>query len=130
MLTLFRRNSDRQADWYRTAHCLRRLGYHSAAVFSMRTAIERQLHRLAQQHPSFIHSPRSERGTIEQLAVWLMDRGLLSREHKRLFQRFAQRVNPVAHGRLIDGNESLRLLREAKSLRRIVDGALQSVLSR
>lgn len=130
MLTLFRRPTrDPQADWYIQAHCLRRLGYHSAAVFSMRAAIERQLTRLAMMHRDWIHSPRTDRRGIDALTVWLMSRGLLSKSHKRQFQHFAEKANKAAHGKLIDRHESLRLLRQAKQLRQVIDAGLRSVLA-
>lgn len=130
MLTLFRRRqADVQADWYRQAHCLRRLGYHSAAVFSMRAAIERQLVRLAMLHPEFSHSTREHKKSIDALVLWLSNRGMLAKDHKRAFQKFAERANKAAHGVVLDKSQSLCLLRQAKSLRRCIDAAMRVALA-
>lgn len=129
MLTiLFRRRSpDVQSNWYLQAHALRKIGYHSAAVCVMRAAIERQLIRLAMVSEDWHQCSRDDKRSIDRLVFWLIGRGLLSEDHKKPFRRFAHRASRCAHGKLASADESLQLLREARSLRRAVDAALRGV---
>jgi hypothetical protein len=130
LATLFRRRArDVQSDWYAQAHALRRAGYHSAAVCVMRAAIERQLIRLAMLSDDWSQCTRENKRSIDRLTYWLVGRGLLDESSKRQFRRFAAKASRAAHGKVVGSDESLLLLREARRLRHVINGALQGVMA-
>ena len=127
---LFRRRAcDVQPDWYVQAHCLRRAGYHSAAVCIMRAAIERHLTRLALMSKDASEFRRANRRSFDAISCWLMNRGLLDKSSKRQFETFADKASRAAHGKIVGRDESLSLLREASVLQRAIHQSLQAVMT-
>lgn len=109
-----------QGDLLAEAWYLHGSGYHTAAAFQSRCAIERRLRTLtvlSRQGDAFTCK------SISNAAGRLLNNRIITREEFDQIKAFSRRVNGPSHGDLIGATQAAELLGRANMVRQIVDKA-------
>jgi hypothetical protein len=93
------------------ARQLNRAGYHTAAIFTARVALERALSAAVQQRPDF-ERRRGRPPGITAMAQFLRAVGALDRKTVKVVDGFSERANKVCHGSPVSRGRARSIIRQ------------------